>query len=63
MRKVTFRFPDTKSLQLFVATISDKFMQISLTDLTITCNCEEAEVELAVNGFNAEVLNKELNLE
>ena len=63
MRKVTLRFPDEASLQQFASTITDKFIQISFEELLVTCNCEEVEVELAVNGFHAVVVNKFISLD
>lgn len=63
MRKITFRFPNERSLKQFTAIVDDKFMQISFEELTVTCDCGEAEVELAVKGFNAKVINKELRLD
>jgi hypothetical protein len=58
MRKVTFRFPDERSLLEFAKTIKGRFAEINLSELTVTCNCEEAETELAVNAFNAQIINK-----
>ena len=56
MKKVTLLFPDEKELFRFAMIMSCGYLQINKSDLTLTCDCEEAEIELAENGFNAKVL-------
>ena len=63
MRKITFRFPDEKSLRQFATIVTGLTVQINFSELTVICDCEEAEVELAVKGFNAEVINKQVSLD
>ena len=53
MRKIMLRFPDAESLQQFASVIKDIYFQINVKELIVACNCEEAEVELAINGFKA----------
>jgi hypothetical protein len=55
MRKVTFRFADEKSLRQFASIVIGVSMEISFGHLSLTCECGEAEIELAVKGFNAKV--------
>jgi hypothetical protein len=56
MRKVTFRFADEKSLRQFASIVIGISMELSFEQLSLTCECGEAEIELAVKGFNATVV-------
>jgi hypothetical protein len=56
MRKITFRFPDANSLRQFANIIAGTPLQISSTELLLTCECGEAEIELAEKGFGATVV-------
>jgi hypothetical protein len=56
MRKVTLHFPNDKSLRYFVSIIRGMPMEISYSTLTLTCDCGEAEIELAEKAFNAKVV-------
>ena len=60
--KVTLRFPDEPSLQEFVKIIGHISKQVSFKELLLTCECQEAEIELAEKGFHAQVVNKEMPL-
>ena len=59
MRKVTFCFADEKNLRQFIIIIRGKPLQISFSERTVSCECGEAEIELAVKGFNATVVEQE----
>jgi hypothetical protein len=56
MRKITFRFPDENSLKQFANIIAGTPLQLSVTELLITCECGEPEIELAEKGFGATVV-------
>lgn len=57
MRKITFRFTDENSLKQFASIITGIALQISFSELVLTCDCGEAEIELAEKGFNATVVD------
>ena len=59
MRKVTFHFADEKSLRQFASIVIGISMEISFGQLSLTCECGDEEIDLAVNGFNATVVNSD----
>lgn len=55
MRKVCLQFKDVLEILVFVDSIHKPECQVDVDKLTVTCALSEAEVELAINGFNASV--------
>ena len=57
MKRVTLYFPDVKDLRRFTQIVECSYMEMIADSLTLTCDCGEAEVELAEKGFNAKVVD------
>ena len=59
MHKVTLQFKTESDLRNFFDTCKLKEAEMNLRNLTILCNCDEREIELAVNAFGAIVIRRE----
>ena len=57
MRKVTLLFPDAEYLRRFIQIAKCSYLEVIAEDSALTCDCGEAEIELAKTGFNANVFN------
>ncbi|MGN6164827.1 MAG: hypothetical protein ACTHOF_09825 [Flavisolibacter sp.] len=56
MKRVTLLFKDERDLKRFAMIVSCQWMEMNLPALTLICDCDEAEIELAKNAFRAEVV-------
>lgn len=59
MRKVTLRFTDHRDLRRFVQVVSCNYLEINMKELTLICDCDESEIQLAEKGFSATLLSDE----
>lgn len=59
MRPVTLQFNDERDLRRFVQVIHSTISEVNYNTLTLTCNCDDAEIELAKNAFNAELVTSD----
>jgi hypothetical protein len=57
MQKITLKFKSANQLWAFKQLIKSQDVEINLNQCTITCNCSEDELTLAVGKFGAEVLS------
>lgn len=57
MKKVTLYFPDVKDLRRFTQIVECSYMKMIVDNLTLTCDCGDAEIELAERGFSAKVVD------
>ena len=51
--KVRLRFPNPDTLWLFTSIISGTILHLDLDNAQLTADLDEAEIELALNGFEA----------
>lgn len=56
MKKVTLSFKTQADLKRFHSLIGEAAFEFNISEMTITCKCDEREIELAVNAFNAKIL-------
>ena len=56
MKKVTLKFPSLPSIWDFMQTINANFVHVNAAKRTLTCDCCEADIELAVKNFDAVVM-------
>jgi hypothetical protein len=56
VRRVTLQFADGRDLRRFVQIVSCTYLEIDLKALTLSCDCDDKEVELAQNAFSAKLL-------
>jgi hypothetical protein len=54
--KTTLTFPTMKDLCDFKAITKPTYVHLNTKNCNLTCNCSEADIELAVRGFNAVVI-------
>ena len=59
MKRFTLQFNDERDLRRFCSIVSGSYVEIILADLILTCECGEAEIELAERGFNAKIIRIE----
>jgi hypothetical protein len=59
MHKVTLQFKSEAALRRFYEICKLKEAEINLRTLTILCHCDEREIDLALNAFDAVVLRRE----
>ena len=57
MQKVTLKFKSANQLWAFKQTIRAHDVEINLTHCTLTCNCSEMEISLAIEKYEAKVLS------
>ncbi len=62
MKKVTLLFENEKDLEDFVRIASIDTSRADFDHLTLICNCDEAEIELAEKAFNARIIKVETSL-
>jgi hypothetical protein len=55
MQKFELQFPSLLGLGEFVFLFYMKKYRVSLVKCTIVCQCTEAEIQLAINAFEAKV--------
>lgn len=60
MQRVTLQFGDERDLRRFTMIASCNYLEMNAKELTLTCDCDDAEIELAERAFNAKVIKKEL---
>ena len=53
MRKVILKFETPKELWEFRVRTKAESAEINLKNCTLICDCGDAEIELAINAFNA----------
>ena len=56
MQTVTLQFRNLKDLRRFV--VHRPQIEVSYESLTLLCECDDEEIELAINAFNATVVKK-----
>jgi len=61
MKKVTLLFRDERDLRRFTSIVTCTFMEMNVKDLTLVCDCDDDEIELAERAFNAKVLRLQTN--
>ena len=59
MHRVTLQFKSESDLRSFFELCKFQEAEMNLRTLTILCNCEEREIELAINAFDAIVVRRE----
>jgi hypothetical protein len=57
MKKVTLLFKDERDLRRFTMIVSCGYLEMNVMELTLTCDCDEAEIELAERAFSAKVIH------
>ena len=57
MRRVTLKFTDERDLRRFVQIVSCTYLEIDLKFLTLACDCDDKEVELAQKAFTATLVS------
>jgi hypothetical protein len=55
-KNVTLLFWEARDLRRFTQIVECSYIEMIEESLTLTCNCEEAEIELAERGFGATVI-------
>jgi hypothetical protein len=58
MKRVTFLFPNAKSLWAFAQTLQSNHIQINSTERKLTCNCPDIEVSKAIIQYNAQIVDE-----
>ena len=56
MKKVTLQFDNILSLIDYLNNIKNYSCQLNRRDLMVTCELSEADIELALNGYQANIL-------
>lgn len=56
MRKVTFQFKEFQDLRTFMQIVQSPSREINYADLTLVCECEVDEIEMAQKKFNASLI-------
>ena len=56
MQTVTLEFMDLRDLRRFVQLVNRPQMEVNYNSLTLICHCDDEEIKLAINGFNATVV-------
>jgi hypothetical protein len=56
MNNVTLQFPSTHILWLFRRTISLVSLQVNHALRTLTCDCYEEDINIALSSFGAEII-------
>ncbi|HEY0041116.1 MAG TPA: hypothetical protein VGB71_10665 [Flavisolibacter sp.] len=56
MKKVTLQFDNILSLIDYLNNIKNYSCQLNRCDLMVTCELSEADIELALNGYQANIL-------
>ena len=59
MKNVVIKFNSILELKYFNEAAKLKVHDFNIEDKFIDCECSEAEIELAVNGFGALIIDKE----
>lgn len=62
MKQTTLQFDNILSLIDFLDVIHQNHCDFVRRDLAVTAGFSDAEIELAINGYNAKVLPASLNL-
>jgi hypothetical protein len=62
MKKVTLHFKSIQQLWQFKQAINTQEVEVNFDQCTLTCHCDEKEVQLAIDRFNAKVLSFPLPL-
>ena len=62
MKKVTFKFPSAQFLWQYKQSIESHSIEANMHDLTLSCVCSDAEIELAMNRFNAKILHSDSSI-
>jgi hypothetical protein len=53
LKKVILKFKSAQELWEFCKVASLKVIKVNLRERTLCCECDEAQIELAANGFGA----------
>jgi hypothetical protein len=56
MKRVTLYFQDLRDLRRFVGIVDSNYIEMIAQQLTLTCTCEDTEIELAQKAFNATII-------
>jgi hypothetical protein len=57
MELVTLRFPTAKGLWSFRLKIEATIFEFNLRDRTLTCQCSDEHIKLAIEKYNAKVIS------
>ena len=60
MHRVTLKFKSEHAMRAFYESCKVHEAEMNIRTLTILCNCEEKDIELAVNKFDAIVIRREM---
>jgi hypothetical protein len=52
-KKIVLQFPTLHVLWSFAQTLTTNSMEVNTSNKTLTCDCFEDEIDLAVNKYNA----------
>ena len=58
MNTVTLLFKDERDLRRFYQIIMSNYIEFNARTLTITCECSDEDIELAIKAFNAKLIGK-----
>jgi len=56
MKMVTLQFPTAKKLWTFKMEIESNVSEVNLKERTITCECTDKHIQLAIEQFDAKLL-------
>ena len=56
MKRITIAFKSEADLRRFRSIITVTEYELNFRQLTIECNCEDADIELAINTFSAKII-------
>ena len=56
MQKVTLQFTTETDLRRFFQQVHDAEMEVNFNTMILVCCCDEAEVQIAINSFNATII-------
>lgn len=58
MKKVTLKFPSLPAIWDFMQVIQANFVHVNAAKRTLTCDCNEHDIEIAVKNYKAVVMKK-----
>lgn len=61
MRKVTLLFQDERDLKRFHSILDCDYIEMNVRKLTIVCECTDEELDIAINAFNATLVDASAN--
>lgn len=57
MQTTTFLFTNEEDLRGFMDATHSNFVEVNMNALTVICPCDDAEIELAINAFHAQIID------